>query len=535
MNKPATCFTLLIIMTFGLVEGQHETVELRDPYKWPFSKKSIWNIPIGSNAVYVDAELPAVTEYCPQADEDVIILTPHEKPFPVFFSDAGWSERDRCYRTSSSLLLDIPIPEDFFANPLNSPNMAAAILGSDGTTVYQTQPYTRCSESDYATSMTIYPSVDLYGEGIEGAHGGSGLSSIGGTIRLGELVQGGRIRHALKCSVRGKYSLYFDKDTKGYRWPAMKADEHAESTYGTLGDPVMDCRMGALLAIPNWISIESMGLLTEPGKIVAQACKEYGMYIVDNVKSNDAYQICTEWSPDGRVEDEFYETWGYAFTQDDQTFDWWKDIELIFSNLHVVANNTTDNVGGGGEFLAPEAPDFYKSYKLNLEAEGAPGAELSPSGNIDVIHGQEIPIRVLFSPGGFRFSHWKVIDGEATIKYADSIKTTVVLVEGDASIVAQFDSISTGVLQLNDPEGSHDIVSFTYNPLTEKIRFTTAGEQHRFETIRIYNMQGQQMLVIHQRSIQESFLDLSSLQKGLYIISFQPKDSQFVSRKFLKY
>ena len=40
----------------------------------------------------------------------------------------------------------------------------------------------------------------------EGAHGGSGLSSIGGTIRLGELVPGGVIRHALKINPYNAYS-----------------------------------------------------------------------------------------------------------------------------------------------------------------------------------------------------------------------------------------------------------------------------------------------------------------------------------------
>jgi hypothetical protein len=31
--------------------------ELRDPWFWPFDKHSIWNTPIGSDAVYVDVEL----------------------------------------------------------------------------------------------------------------------------------------------------------------------------------------------------------------------------------------------------------------------------------------------------------------------------------------------------------------------------------------------------------------------------------------------------------------------------------------------
>ena len=50
------------------------------------------------------------------------------------------------------------------------------------------------------------PNVDLYGDGRLGAHGGSGLSCIGGSIRAGEFMPGTpHVRHVLKVDVRLTY------------------------------------------------------------------------------------------------------------------------------------------------------------------------------------------------------------------------------------------------------------------------------------------------------------------------------------------
>ncbi len=415
-----------------------DTTIYRDPYEWPFSKKSVWNTPIGSKAVYVHAQIQAVSGYCPGAEEDVIITTPFEKSMAVFQSDDALNGGNRCQKTSNTVLMNVPIPVDFIVEPPGDTEIAAAILSPDKLTLLQTGSFAKCQGYEYATSTVIFPSVDIFGLGIEGAHRGSGLCSIGGTIRLGELVPGSRIRHALKCSVSGAANLFFSEETKGYRWPASRANDDASSTYGSQGKPVMDCRMGALLAIPYWMDIDTMGFQTEAGQIIARACQEYGMYIVDDANS-DSYRICTEMSPDGRVETEFEENWGYAFSQqENKSHPWRQDIELLFSYLHVISNNTSDNVGGGGEFLAPEAPDFYKTYKLSLSTEGAEGAEISPDGTSEVVHGALIPIKVVSVPPGNMFMQWEVSAGEAIIANPNSIATTVKLLTGNAEIVAVF-------------------------------------------------------------------------------------------------
>src|SRR5437773_11817595 len=108
---------------------------------------------------------------------------------------------------------------------------------------------------------------DLYGTGETGSHGGSRLSALGGTVRLGELVPGGTIRHSLKLNLDSAnyYSGY-----GGYRWPAVKSDAGGAGYGGSIPED----RMGSPLAVKPDFAIGS--LESEPGKIVAQAFMDYG-------------------------------------------------------------------------------------------------------------------------------------------------------------------------------------------------------------------------------------------------------------------
>ena len=333
--------------------------ETRNVYKWPFAQNSIWNTPIGSDAEYVPAGIqPALTRTL-RADQDVIILSPDAPLTPVYKNNVGWRKGDpggRCRREGEKLV-DLPIPLDFVANHGSSvPNMAAAILKPDGRTLYQTQPFHRCQAGEYATSKHVFPEADIYGGGILGAHGGSGLSSIGGTIRLGELVPNGVIRHALKVNIYGGKNIsYTEDDTPGYRWPAIRADKRAKRDYHGV---VPELEMGALLALKPDFDLNS--LQTEPGRILARAFIDYGGYVADHT-GWDIYAITTQLSPEGRVLDEFKNHWGYTFNQNGVDNPWAQDIRTIFTNLHVVDNNTPETPGGGGTPRQPLAPPFAEA------------------------------------------------------------------------------------------------------------------------------------------------------------------------------
>ena len=341
--------------------------ESRNPYKWPFSQTSIWNTPIGSDAVYVHAHLEPALEWAMTVDEDYIIMMPDEPLMDIYRHNAGWNvNRSRCDRVvPEQKMFSAPIPQSWVINPSGTPNAGLAVLMPDKRTIKQTQPFAHCEEGGDGTSQYSFPDQDLYGDGIRGAHGGSGLSAVGGAIRVNELTPtSGPIRHALKVNLYSNKNIYYNTETKGYRWPAVAADSGAERFYYTeRTNPVVpDCRMGALLALPPFIDIEDLELETEPAKILAQAFQDYGAYVVDDT-AWDVNAIVVEWSPEGRFESIFRMNWGFNFTSKPNAR-FGSDMAKIFSNLHVVANNSAASIGGGGNRRAPLAPPFETTSNI---------------------------------------------------------------------------------------------------------------------------------------------------------------------------
>src|SRR5213083_2326996 len=342
----------------------------RDPLLWPFSRDSIWNLPIGASAVYVPANIQQATQRGMTTDPDVIILTPNATMTDVYYNSDGWTGGSRC-APQGNVLVNAPIPDNFVVPGAGSgnadgttPNYATAILMSDVHTLTQGQPFARCTAGGPAT-MWWSLSNDLYGTGVDGGHGGSRLSSLGGTIRLGELVPGGVIRHAMKVNVYGLNDYYYDGTTQGYRWPASQADGCAATCYGGT-TPAL--RMGSLLAIPASVNIDGLGLETEPAKILARAFQDYGAYAVDDTAWS-VYAIATEFSPQGRVDDEFSAAWGFSINAATKGVPWARDMDRLFGALNVVdnwdesqwtsvsASNGAQGVGGGTPRVG-WAPEF---------------------------------------------------------------------------------------------------------------------------------------------------------------------------------
>jgi hypothetical protein len=332
----------------------------RDPRLWPFATDSIWNMPIGSEAVYIPAGIQPATAWGMTGDEDILILQPDAPLTAVFHNAAGWSKRSRC-APEGGALFTAPIPADFLvphALP-HTPNACAAILMPDGRTLKQTQPFHRCEPGGPCTSGYVFEDADLYGPGIGGAHGASKLSSIGGTLRLGELVPGGVIRHVLKVNVFGARNLWFDSaKAQNWRWPARSCDSYAGDPTSPIryGGRNPTLRMGALLALHGNEDLDRLALETDPARILAQALQDYGAYVVDDT-AWDVYGLCVEWSPAGLVYDEFAQAWGFSFNPESREAAWARDMDRIFTRLHVIDNNAPDRVGGGGAprvALAPE-------------------------------------------------------------------------------------------------------------------------------------------------------------------------------------
>ena len=334
----------------------------RDVRTWPFSSTSIWNTPIGSKAEFVPSGLQADAYWGSFSMEVVVVLTPEAPLTDVFENLKDWSDPSvgaRCLKEGPNInkpTVRLPIPSDWtYPHEGKLPDGVAAIMLPNKRTLYQTQPFHRCIAGSYATSHYPYEQVDIYGDGRLGAHGGSGLSSLGGTIRIGELVPGGAIRHAMKVSVNNKLYLAYNNDgSRGYRWPARKSDGESDINYQ---GKVPALEMGALLALNS--DFDVLQLRTEPARIIATAFKNYGAYVVDETAGTMVI-LDLERGPAGRVQSEFKSKWGYGFDQakirpNGNAFG--EDMAKIWPALQVVNNNTASSIGGGGTPIVDRAPD----------------------------------------------------------------------------------------------------------------------------------------------------------------------------------
>lgn len=347
------------VVTTGTSGGGGGGGGSRNAFKQPFAVDSIWNMPIGSGATYVDAQMTHifadVWASMPYADEDVIILTPAAPATPI--RQGSWAG-DRCPPISGTVYATVPIPNGY-TNPSSNNNLASAVLAADGRTLVNVQPLTRCTAGQPATAIVRWPDSDLYGDGIDGAHGGSGMSSIGGTLRVGELRPGDLgVPHALKLIVYMREAHRGTSYADCYRWPAKAADGYAVGWYGADRAGPTAFKMGALLAILPSINILGIGLETEPGRQIAWTLQNYGGYVVDDSYGGQ-FGITTERGPDGVFVSQFAADFGFAFDQRQNATGagaaWMRDIQRIVDRLHVVSNNGPTAIGGGGTPRQPLA------------------------------------------------------------------------------------------------------------------------------------------------------------------------------------
>jgi hypothetical protein len=335
----------------------------RDPLKQPFASNSIWNMPIGSGAAYVPANLPAIpgndtTARVPQIDDEPIVLTPTAPLTQLLASSGGWGG-NRC-KTQKTVLATVPIPSSYVL-PNDNRNESASFLSADRRTVVAAQPLARCTAGGPATSYARYPDQDVYGPGIQGAHGGSGMSGLGGSIRVGELRPGAQgPQHALKMNLYAKAELATcATQAQCFRWPAVKADGYAVGWYGAAtGNKNTAMRMGSLLAIPPSVDLASLGLQTEPGRQIAWTLQNYGAYVVDDTYG-PSFALEAEHGPGGNVRTQFQNDYGMSFEVTANAPNAWsKDLQRIRTVLADVNNNSPTSIGGGGTPRQPLLPEL---------------------------------------------------------------------------------------------------------------------------------------------------------------------------------
>lgn len=249
-------------------------------------------------------------------------------------------------------------------------------------TLLQLQPVYRCAPgspllarfgNDTDGCPQNFPNVtSILGDGALGAHGGSGLSSVGGTIRLGELLPNAPpIRHALKLELSGTHHYFgayplqnataYNGGRRQYVWPATGSDSGSQFPHPYYHGTNPHLAPGALLALPQAV-LANVTVTTVPGRQIRDALATYGGYIVDDSGSGDQVAICQL----AEVNLEMRNAYGFnmAHPRGVRRGDpgmagaLYDDLLSIFQNLHAVTNNGPESIGGGGTPLAPLAPEI---------------------------------------------------------------------------------------------------------------------------------------------------------------------------------
>ena len=408
----------------------------RDRWLEPFSSDSIWNTAIGSGANFKAANLFADGDWrgMPGSfhnDQDFVVRTTHQDPLTTWINQGDWdpdtAAGGKCGTQkhphsgkpcgsaaglTDGCITQIRLPKDWTsATDCDGPasasggncrspgdqknNNAMALLLPDNETLVQMQPAYRCgfypkpllARWGNATDggPTRFPNVtSIFGAGTYGAHGGSGLSSLGGSIRLGELLPGGSIAHALKIELTNWWyysraqlqppTVENDGHTQ-YVWPATGSNgrfSNATGTAGTYNGTDRFLAPGALLAIPA-SQADSVKTTTPIGTKIKQAMVDYGSYIVDGAGHGPSPEpnrrnhvaICM----DALVNAEMRRHYNFSMTypagvsapgldpkQTPAANQLFNDLLRIFRALHIVTNNRPGRVGGGGTPRHPPKP-----------------------------------------------------------------------------------------------------------------------------------------------------------------------------------
>ena len=325
----------------------------RDVLAHPFATTSIWNVPIGDRAVYVPLGLTAPTNGY-STDDVHIVFTPGAPLRSLVDRGYWWPWTSGTSVPGTDTGVQVQVPDAWIIappGPTSFPNNATAALQADGLArefQYTVRPTVG---SNISISDAPRATFDLTGTGQStsyGAHGGAGMTCIGGTIRYGELTSPDPIRHALAITMNMRRwgTQQGGQITNGYRWPAIAADAYYDGPngYGVRGSGGKDgVGMGSLLAVPASVNLDTLGFETSQGAKIARAYQDYGAYVVDDSDDDGGNWDCHLLNVEASVYDEFPEidtgSTNTAFK---------RDMDKVFTRLALVDNNAPATMGGGG-------------------------------------------------------------------------------------------------------------------------------------------------------------------------------------------
>ena len=336
----------------GNPKTEYEVMEgERDPWLWPYSRTSVWNMPIGSDAKY---EPTGFVEYDELSCDWAWLLKTSKNDEVLDIVQSNMDDRWPADISSKKKNGTTYWPRGFTITKDSNMNDCAAILQPDGRTVIELQP--TCRDDASSTYVIGNPRFgnDLYEDGLLGTHWGSGLATLGGCIREGELTGDEPIRHAIKINLWADELLYHDYINNGYTWPADRSDTKpdAKGIYSYMVE-------GALLAIPRDITPESVGITNQVVKKLFVCMQDYGAYIVDDTVRG-AYSV----SADIKEYEAVKEQLGInmrcrvSYSSNSATQSYAEDMIKMMLCVKAVSNNSQKTVGGGGKPCQPLAPNL---------------------------------------------------------------------------------------------------------------------------------------------------------------------------------
>lgn len=344
----------------------------RDRFLWPFAETSIWNTPIGSSAEYVDANIYPTAADLPveiHNDQEWIIQSQPSDPYVDWIDDSN-NFPGGCGAKGPVAPQKMPLPASLVTDCVDNNNSAGVLL-PDNITLVQMQPFYRPAAGGpmiawyHTGAPQPFPwEMSILDNGTYGSHGGSGLSGVGGSIRVGELLPGAPpISHALKLELWA-HRYYFYNYTSGnystcYTWPAIGCDSYYNLPGPGYNGTLPYLKPGALLAVPPARQAEvAAKLATVVGQKLLQALVDYGGYIVDDTGSEEGGgALCMESGVNAEIKAQY--GWSVAIedplTQQQGAPLYW-DLVAIFRALAVVVNNGPNSIGGGGTPRRPPPP-----------------------------------------------------------------------------------------------------------------------------------------------------------------------------------
>jgi hypothetical protein len=341
---------------------------------WPFGSNSIWNVPIGDKAEYVES---GISGYKKTDTEEVrIIYSKISDPLirvdpPSNNGEQLKSDRSNIDPQFSFWPAALHFPVDVIKSNCFVNNDKLVVVSEDSL-IYQFYQFCRPNNEaaiTFTSAKQQWQSISIYSDSnqgnvnnsVYGANIMSGLSSLGGLIRSNEVNNS--IRHALQLSINSD-TLSSSKNCitetgdiiNGCIWPAQY-NGGSTSKYKGLTDNLV---LGALLALPNSLNINKLNLKTDIAKNIANALQNYGGYVVGE-SYNDSFMIGVEAGVTKKLYDNNINMINKNIIDENIKENYFNDIVKIQRELKIISNNYPDSVGGGGMPRVEVALPFRQS------------------------------------------------------------------------------------------------------------------------------------------------------------------------------